>query len=525
MTGGSADDDSGPGVESDTEDLYERAPCAYLSTLPDGTIVRANQTFFDWFGSSREEVLRKVRFQSLLTIGSRMYYETHYAPLLQIQGFAREISLEVRRPDGAVRPVVASAQQLRHPDGTPYLNRVALFDSTDRRKYEQELLQARKRAEQALRELANADRRKTEFIALLAHELRNPLAPIRNALELMRQDERFATETTALMRRQVGQMTRLVEDLFDISRIGQDKLAVHRVPVDLASVINHAVEASAPLFEDSGVSYDTVLPEQAIYAEADAGRLAQVVGNILTNGAKFTPRGGSVTVTLTRDGDDARVSVRDTGIGIAPEHLSRVFEMFMQTDVSLERRGGLGIGLTLAKTLIERHDGRIEVHSEGLGHGTEFIIRLPALLAPPQTISRTRGPAESERQPLAPRRVLVVDDNHDSATMMGLLIEFAGHEVRLAHDGLAAVDAAAAFQPHVVLLDIGLPRLNGYEAAQRIRKQDGLQPVLVALTGWGQPEDRKKSAAAGFDVHLVKPVDHDVLTDMIAGVSLDGRGA
>ena len=176
----------------------------------------------------------------------------------------------------------------------------------------------------------------------------------------------------------------------------------------------------------------------------------------------------------------------------------------------------------MAKTLIERHDGRLEVHSEGLGHGTEFIIRMPALLVAPESVSRTLGAAETERKAVAPRRVLVVDDNQDSATMMGLLIEFAGHDVRLAHDGLAAVDVAAAFQPHVILLDIGLPRLNGYEAAQRIRQLDGLRPVLVALTGWGQAEDKRKSAAAGFDVHLVKPVDHDVLTKMIADVPLDG---
>jgi PAS domain S-box-containing protein len=522
MSGAGQDaEGAGKDVESDIEDLYERAPCALLSTLPDGTIMRANQTFFDWFGSSREELLGQKRFQSLLTVGSRLYYETHYSPLLQIQGFAREIALEIRRADGAIRPVVASARQFRRPDGTPHLNRVALFDSTDRRSYEKELLRARTQAETAVAELARVDRQRTEFIAMLAHELRNPLAPIRNALEVLKRDDRLVKQTLGTMQRQVAQMGRLVEDLLDISRMGQEKLSLQRVPVDLASIIHHAVEASSPLLDDAGVAYHVALPADAVYVEADAGRLAQVISNILNNGSKFTPAGGSVTLTLALDGADARISIRDTGIGIAPEQLSRVFDMFMQTDVAVERKGGLGIGLTLAKTLIERHDGRIEVSSEGLGHGTEFILRIPALLVRPKSVSHPLQSSESAREPVASRRVLVVDDNQDAAEMMRMLIDFAGHEVRLAHDGLAAVEIAAVFQPHVILLDIGLPIINGYEAAARIRKLPGLRPVLIALTGWGQAEDKKKSDAAGFDRHLVKPVDHDVLTKIIGDVPLD----
>jgi PAS domain S-box-containing protein len=512
----------GQAVEASAEELYEHAPCGYLSTLPDGLIVRVNQTFIDWIGLPRDVLVRQRRFQTLLTVGARMYYETHYAPLLQMQGFVNEIALEIRRPDGGTRPVVASARQVRSSDGTVTANRIALFDSTDRRRYERELLLARRAAERAAAELADADRRKNEFIAMLAHELRNPLAPIRNAVEIFHRSAHASdsvVRTAVMMRRQVAQMVRLVEDLLDVSRIGQEKLALRRVPVDLASVMHHAIETSEPLLHEAGVVFAADLPSAAIYADADAARLAQAVGNILNNAAKFTPRGGSVTLTLERNGSDALIRIRDTGIGIDADTLSRVFELFVQADASPERRDGLGIGLTLAKSLVERHDGQITVQSEGLGRGTEFVIRLPVLTEALTGVSRAFAGPVVEPQ-VTPRRVLVVDDNRDSAEMMAMLLGFSGHEIRLAHDGLEAVEQAAAFQPHVVLLDIGLPKLNGYEVAQRIRQQAGPQPALVALTGWGQDEDRRRSSAAGFDAHLVKPVDHDVLSKVIAEIPL-----
>jgi PAS domain S-box-containing protein len=510
-----------PHLDTDTLDLYERAPCAYLSTRPDGLIVRANQTFLGWLGRSMDDVVGRLRFQELLTIGGRMYYETHYAPLLQMQGFVNEIALEVRRADGTVCPVVASARQVRGADGAVTLNRIALFDSTDRRRYERELLVARRQAEEAAKSLADADRRKNEFIAVLAHELRNPLAPIRSAVEILRRSDlpgQIGAKTTAMMERQVAQMTRLVEDLLDVSRIGQDKFAVDRVPVDLSSVVHYAIEISEPMLESAGLQLTYTLPPTAIYADADAARLVQAIGNILNNAAKFTPRGGSVTLVLERDGADALIRIRDTGIGIEESQLSRVFDMFMQTRASVERRDGLGIGLTLAKSLVERHDGRITVQSEGVGRGTEFVIHLPARTEALEGVARVRRSPSAERPPTR-KRVLVVDDNQDSAELMSLLLGFDGHEIRLAHDGQEAVDVAAAFQPDVVLLDIGLPRLNGYEAAARIRAQPGYRPVLVALTGWGEEEDRRKSAAAGFDHHLVKPVDHDVLTKLISDIA------
>ena len=431
-------------LERNDSELYEQAPCAYLSTLHDGTILRGNQTFFDWIGARSEDIVGRTRFQALLTVGSRIYYETHYAPLLQMQGFVNEIALEVRRTDGAVRPIVASARQLRGSDAVPTINRVALFDSTDRRRYEQELLHARKRAEDAARSLAAADAQKNAFIAMVAHELRNPLAPVRNALDLMRRsgnEPTIVNRATDVLHRQVAQMVRLVEDLLDISRVGQDKLSIRRVPIDLASVVHHALEASVPLLDHAGLSYTVALPDAPIYIDADAARLAQVIGNILNNASKFTPRGGSVALFVERDGDDAVIRIRDTGIGIDASDLARVFEMFVQTDGPVESKSGLGIGLALAKSLVERHDGRLTIESEGRGRGTEAVVRLPALTTSPASVSRTiETPPTPDIKPES-KRVLVVDDNHDSADMMTMLLEFVGHDVRTAHDGLKAVAA------------------------------------------------------------------------------------
>jgi len=504
--------------EGNDRDLYEHAPCAYLSTRPDGTIVRGNATFFDWIGATPAAIVEQRRFQSLLTMGSRIYYETHYSPLLQMQGIVNEIALEIRRADGTVRPVVASARQVRGPDGRVTFHRIALFDSTDRRRYEQEILKARQRAEAAARALEQADRRKTEFIATLAHEMRNPLAPIRNALELIKRSNnpQLAVETLGMMHRQVGQLTRLVEDLFDISRIGQDKLILRLAPIDLSSVVQHAAEMSAPLLESAGVAYIAELPGAPIYAHGDAARLAQVIGNLLNNAAKFTPAGGSVRLTLSQEADEAIIRVRDSGIGLDTEQLSRVFDMFMQVAAPEDSETGLGIGLTLAKALMERHGGRISVHSEGRGRGAEFTLALPALLDAPFAVERTLDQAAAAKA--TPRRVLVVDDNADASRMLAMLLSFEGHDTREAHDGLEAVRVAAEFEPDVVLMDIGLPLLNGYESAARIKVEMRRPPVLVALTGWGQEEDRRKAKAAGFDAHLVKPVDHDALTKLISDV-------
>ena len=339
-----------------------------------------------------------------------------------------------------------------------------------------------------------------------------------------------------VLERQVGQMVRLVDDLLDASRISRGKIELRRERIDLSTVVHHAVEVISSLAERKGQELTVTLPAVPVFVDADPTRLAQVVGNLLNNACKFTDRGGRIWLTVEReeeaDGDgSAVIRVRDTGIGIAADQLARVFEMFTQVDTSLERSTtGLGIGLTLAKSLTQMHGGTLEVSSAGIGQGSEFVVRLPIMVE-----SSAPAAAAHRREPTAsvPLRILVVDDNRDAAAMLAVLLKFAGHETHTVHDGLAAVEATTTLDPDVVLLDIGLPGLNGYEAARRIRERHGIKsgrPVLFALTGWGQDEDRRRSQEAGFDAHLVKPVDAVVLGKMLAGLGTpkpegqDGEG-
>jgi PAS domain S-box-containing protein len=374
----------------------------------------------------------------------------------------------------------------------------------------------RKRMEEALKE---ADRRKDEFLAMLAHELRNPLAPISNTLQVLQLkggDSKTLQSAMEMMNRQVSQIVRLIDDLLDMSRISRGKIELKKERIELASVVHHAVEAVRPLCGGMDHELTVTIPPQPIFLNGDATRLAQVVGNLLNNACKFTPRDGRIWLTVEREGPRAIIRVRDTGIGIAAEQLSGIFKMFTQIDTSLERtQGGLGIGLTLVKNLVEMHDGTVEASSPGVGRGTEFAVRLPILTEPP--VSPPPEPAGVKQAATVKRRILVVDDNRDSADSLAMLLKLTGHEAQIAHDGVEAVEAAAKFQPDVILLDIGLPKLNGYEAARRIREQQGKKGlVMVALTGWGQEEDRRRSEEAGFDAHMVKPVDHDALTKLLA---------
>ena len=382
--------------------------------------------------------------------------------------------------------------------------------------------------------LAESDRHKDEFLALLAHELRGPLAPIlmsieivRRARELLGMDDSPVTtgelnrridRALDVLRGQVGQMVRLVDDLLDAGRISRGKIDLRRQRVELSSVVYHALEAVRPLSDSRAQDVTVTLPDVPVYVDADPTRLAQIIGNLLNNACKFTDRGGHICLTVENDDEHVVIRVRDTGIGIAANQLEHVFEMFAQVDTSLERsRTGLGIGLTLAKTLAQMHGGSVNVSSAGLGHGSEFVVRLPVDTDAPALLSRET----LEETPAAtPLRILVVDDNHDSADMMAVLLRLAGHETHLAHDGLEAVAEAARIDPDVVLMDIGLPQLNGYEAARRIRQRQGdnNRPVVVALTGWGQEADRRRSQEAGFDAHLVKPVDQALLLKILADV-------
>lgn len=367
--------------------------------------------------------------------------------------------------------------------------------------------------------LREADRRKDEFLATLAHELRNPLAPIRTGFQILRMaqgDRALAEQARAVMERQMQQLVRLIDDLLDVSRITRNKLELRKERVELERVVQHAVETSKPLIESAGHELTVRLPPEPMFLNADVIRLAQVLSNLLNNAAKYTEPGGKIWLTAERQGSDAVVSVRDTGVGIPSEMLPKVFEMFTQVDRSLERsQGGLGLGLSIVKHLAEMHGGSVEARSDGYGKGSEFQLRLPLALlrlAPPP--GDACGDSEQTGRLC---KVLVVDDNRGAAEMLEMMLRIMGHDTRTAHDGVQAVEAAATFLPDIVLLDIGLPKLNGYEVARRIREQPwGKSMTLIALTGWGQEDDKRKSMEAGFDHHLVKPVDPTFLEKLLA---------
>ncbi len=372
---------------------------------------------------------------------------------------------------------------------------------------------------QLYRELREADRRKDEFLATLAHELRNPLAPIRNGLQVIRLaggGGGMVDEARSMMERQLGQMVRLVDDLLDVSRITRNKLDLKKQRVELAAVVQSAIETSRPHIEEAGHEFTLTLPPAPIYLDADLTRLAQVFSNLLNNAARYTEAGGRIRLAVERQGSDVVVSVQDNGIGIAAEMLPRIFEMFAQATPALERsQSGLGIGLSLVKGVVELHGGRVEARSEGPGRGSEFTVRLPVLIETPVQ----KAPPGDADEPLcmAKCRILVVDDLKDSADSLAMLLRVTGHEVHTAYDGEEGVIAAEKFRPEVVLLDIGMPKLNGYDACRRIRGEPwGKDIFLIALTGWGQDDDRRRTEEAGFNGHMVKPVNPGDLMKMLA---------
>ncbi len=378
----------------------------------------------------------------------------------------------------------------------------------------------RLRAEEQLRE---ADRRKDEFLAILSHELRNPLAPIRLAVAMLRKigpPEPELQELRNIIDRQTTQLTRLLDDLLDVSRIASGKIVLRKERANLALAVSSAVEAARPLIDARRHELIVDAPADPIFIHGDATRLAQVFANLLNNAAKFTRDGGRISLTVARDGGDAVVRVRDSGIGIHPQHADRIFEMFAQGDQSLERgQGGLGVGLALAKTLIELHGGTVEARSAGPGAGSEFIVRLPALSSPPPpTAEQPRESPASASAPQTGRRILIADDNVDSARVLAAALRHAGHSVITAHDGLASVEAATSFDPDVAILDIGMPRMNGYDVARELRKRFGPRITLIAVTGWGQEEDKARAADAGFRLHFTKPIDLAVIEGALAGL-------
>jgi signal transduction histidine kinase/ActR/RegA family two-component response regulator len=467
---------------------------------PDLKYSWVSKPYADWLRRSRdeiigatiEEVIGPAAFKVLLP-----YYKS------ALNGDTVRLELEIEYQIIGRRWVNAVYTPTFGPDGKPDGWVGVVID-----------IDAQKRSEEALRV---TDRRKDTFLAVLAHELRNPLAPLRNSLELLKRSESNPTisqQARNTMERQLSHMVRLVDDLLDLSRINSDKLELQRRPVALSEVVSQAVETVRPLIANAGHELLIELPQDSMQLNADTVRLSQAFSNLLNNACKYTDPGGQISLTAARQDGHVIVSVRDNGVGIPADLSPKIFEMFTQANQSIERQhGGLGIGLALVKRLVEMHEGEVSAGANPLGQGSEFRVKLPLMVTSTESELST---TISSATPDAPLRILVVDDNQDSAESLSLLLQLLGNDVSVAYDGEDALKMAIELKPEVVLLDIGLPKLNGYEVARQIRMEPwGSTPVLVAITGWGQTEDIDLSRQAGFDHHVVKPVDTDALLKLI----------
>jgi PAS domain S-box-containing protein len=512
----------------DDDTLYQHAPCGLLLTDGAGLILRANATLCRWLGYSASALVGKLRIQDRLPVGTRLFHQTHCLPLLQVQGSVAQLQVELRDSAGQRMPVLVNI--VRRVVNDEVFDEWALFAVNERRSYERELLAARKSAEQALEArleaetqlralnlaLSDADRRKDEFLATLSHELRNPLAPMRSALEVLKLEHGAGSERRPLIDvfdRQLHHLTHLVDDLMEISRITQGRMELRREPVLLADIVHGAVEDVAAMMRGARHTLNLTIDAPGAVVEADPTRLFQVVVNLLTNACKYTPNGGTIGLDLRVEAQEAVIAVSDNGIGIPAHALGTVFDMFSQLKPALDRsKGGLGIGLALVRGILALHGGSIGVESAGEGRGSTFTVRLP--LAPVQATPATIATASDA---VAPVSVLVVDDNVDAAETLQMFLELSGCLARVAHSAAEALEVLDQFQPQVALFDIGLPDMNGYELARRVRQRPGgADLLLIAATGWGQEADKQLAFAAGFDHHLTKPIDFDKLRTLLA---------
>ena len=486
----------------------EATPVLLWIAAPDGSCNFLSQNWFEFTGQAADTAVGAGFLEAVHPDDRGKVVTTMRSADSQHHGFQLEYRL--RRSDGEYRTTISAAAPRKSESGefAGYIG--SIIDITER-----------KRAEDALKE---ADARKDEFLATLAHELRNPLAPLRNGLQVIaksRHDPEAVTHAREMMERQLHQMVRLVDELLDVSRISRGKLQLKRERVELVTVIQSAVETSRPLIEAAGHEFLISIPREPILLDADVTRLSQVFTNLLGNASKYTPPNGRIEFTVRRRSPFVIISVKDNGIGIPPRMITKVFDMFRQVEGTPERpQNGLGIGLTITRRLVEMHGGTILATSDGEGHGSEFTVRLPMASVeenaasgyPPLPAVTASGEPEKSRL-----RVLVVDDNEDSALSMAMVLKIMGHDIRTAFDGVAALKAAEEFRPEVVLMDIGMPKLNGYDTCHLLREQDWAADILmVALTGWGQEEDRRRSYEAGFNEHLVKPVEPEEIKKLLA---------
>ncbi|HET8875358.1 MAG TPA: chemotaxis protein CheB [Casimicrobiaceae bacterium] len=499
--------------------LFAAAPMAIFVCDRDGVIRYYNRRAAELWGREPEIGVERYSGAVKLWLPNGVPLPHEHSPMAGVLATgvsAHNVELEIERPDGSRLSVLENFSPLKNESGAITGAITSFMDITEQK-------DATNALQRLSVELLDADRRKNEFLAMLAHELRNPLAPIRTALTLMRRTTKSAggspQPAVDMIDRQVGQLVRLVDDLLDVSRISRGQIELQRDEIELASTMHRAVETARPLLDAMEHELTLVLPAEPITVDADAIRLAQIVGNLLNNASKFTDRGGRLRLAIERDGGDIVIRVADNGIGIDKRQLPRVFDLFMQVDTSLTRSAtGLGIGLGLVKQLVTLHGGSVEARSGGVGQGSEFIVRLPIVVTAP--MRPAAGAGGDSPVNAAAGRILIADDNRDAASSIASLLRLDGNVTETAHDGLAAFTAAEAFRPGVILLDIGMPKMNGYDVARRIRAASwGRDIVLIALTGWGQPEDREKSREAGFDHHLVKPVDPSALTRLLAGIA------
>lgn len=499
-------------AEQQFRTLADTIPQLAWMAHADGSIFWYNQRWYDFTGTTPEE-MEGWGWQSVHDADELPRVLEKFRTSLA-SGQDWEDTFPLRRHDGEMRWHLSRMLPVRDDHGKIVRWFGTNTDITDQ-------IEAANELRELAANLSEADRRKDVFLATLAHELRNPLAPIRNALSVLKHNEdnpQAFDETREMLERQVQQMVRLIDDLLDLSRISRNRIDLRKEDVVLREVIDHAVETCRPIIDEAEHTLTVNLPAEPIHLHADKVRLAQIFLNLLNNSAKYTERGGKIELTARVEGSEVVVSVQDNGIGIPAGMLAHVFDMFTQIDPSLERaQGGLGIGLTLVKRLVEMHGGAIEARSAGPGLGSTFTVRLPK--SAPRAPQPKPATDAAAGMPAPRRKILVVDDNRDSARSLAMLLKLGGHEVHTAFDGMEAFSAAESVQPEVVLLDIGLPKLNGYEVARKIRDQKwGGSIVLVALTGWGQDEDRRKSKEAGFDHHFVKPVEQGALNSYLASL-------
>jgi two-component system CheB/CheR fusion protein len=476
----------------------------------DGHFIRVNDHYCELTGYSRAELL-KMRPFDLDHPDDREADLEHVRRVIEDPSGVYQTDKRYVRKDGTIGWVHVAANMLRDANGRPTQSAAVAFDISER-----------KRAEHALHE---ADHAKDEFLATLAHELRNPLAPLRNAAELLRNPAAEPAWCRGVIERQVSHLSRLIDDLLDVSRITRDKLELRNERVEISDVVHSAVEASRPMIERCGQTLLVAPLPEGIYVDGDLVRLTQVLTNLLTNAAKFSRGAAAIRMRAERDGTDVAISIADSGIGITPEELARVFDRFYQSERRSARfLGGLGIGLSLVRRLVVLHGGTVEAHSDGPGCGSEFVVRLPITA---QRVANSRRSTDGRLDQVAStrKRVLIVDDNADGANSLGHLLAYLGHETAMEYDGQAALVRAEVFAADVVLLDLGMPGLDGFEICRRLRASySSHRPRIVAMTGWGREEDRARTAAAGFDAHLVKPVDLAALARLLEDGAYDVTG-